>query len=426
MAETLERVVPRASTRRAAGPMTKLLDAPADTRMMHIVHQALRRDLQRAQLALVATPPPSNERQRAIAGHVTWMMSFLRGHHRAEDDGLYPLVRQRDPAAAALLDAMHSDHDEVDRLITRVEEAAGVCARDDDVGGVEQLVAALDRLSQDLLPHLQREEDEMMPIVSSVVTAAEWRALEHKYNLESKSFVELGREGHWLIDDASAEDRQSVLDLVSPVPRFILLHGFAHSYRRHAAACWSSSTRARRRVQKTRVVRRLHRRRHRRGVGRGPRRHPGRRMESRMRRRRRGSRERPRRRQERDSGAATAPESSAGDGSVKSSPARHTNSCGGRYPPRCIPTAPKWAIRLFRDGDGDGTRLEQTFNVVRAPRALDLLFGLIIPAHRDRTTALTEDLRRLGDLAAGTTFTASTTPDSTSTNGEPTVDAPGP
>ena len=390
---------------------------------MHIVHQALRRDLQRAQLTLVATPPPTTGRQRAIAAHVTWMMSFLRGHHRAEDDGLYPLVRQRDPAAVVLLDAMHSDHDAVDRLITRVEEAAGVCARDDNVGGVEQLVAALDRLSQDLLPHLQREEDELMPIVSSVVTAAEWRALEHKYNLESKSFVELGREGHWLIDDASAEDRRFVLDLVSPVQRFILLHGFAHSYRRHAAACWSPSTRVRRRVQKRgscavctdadidaawAVVRDVTR------VGEWSHECVGVTWLD---------------------GASSPMPGARFRGRNRTGIFRWGRICEvvacapyelvwRTVPTKMYPDSTKWAIRLFRDGHG--TRLEQTFNVVRAPKALDLLFGLIIPAHRDRTTALTEDLRRLGDLAAGTTFTHRPHQTARPRNRERTVDAPGP
>ena len=50
---------------------------------------------------------------------------------------------------------------------------------------------------------------------------------------------------------------------------------------------------------------------------------------------------------------------------------------------------------------GNRTRIEQEFTVLRAPKVLDVLYALVIPAHRDRAAALTEDLRRLGDLAAG-------------------------
>jgi hypothetical protein len=115
---------------------------------------------------------------------------------------------------------------------------------------VGMLCAAVAGLSEVVLPHLRREEDELLPLVSSAITNAEWRALEHRYNLEPKSFVELGREGHWLIDDAGPEDRETVLALVPPVPRFILLHAFARSYRRRSAACWLGPARPVRRVQK--------------------------------------------------------------------------------------------------------------------------------------------------------------------------------
>ena len=184
--------------------MTTAPDAPADTRMMRIVHEALRRDLHRAQTALTGSPPPSLEQQQAIARHLVWMMSFLRAHHRSEDDGLYPLVRERDPAAADLLDAMNADHEAVGSAIAEVEAAAAarLDRADADLHN-DRLVTALDDLAELLLPHLEREENEMMPVVSSAITNAEWRALEDEYNLKPKSFFELGREGHWLIDDAS-------------------------------------------------------------------------------------------------------------------------------------------------------------------------------------------------------------------------------
>ena len=86
------------------------LDAPADTRMMGIVHSALQRDLLRAREVLAAAPPPTGPAARALGGHVTWMMEFLHAHHSAEDEGLWPLVRQRNPAAGDLLDSLEADH----------------------------------------------------------------------------------------------------------------------------------------------------------------------------------------------------------------------------------------------------------------------------------------------------------------------------
>ena len=88
---------------------------PADTSMMGIVHRALRRDLARARAALTADWPPADDQRVAIAGHLGWLMGFLHRHHESEDEGLYPLVRRRSPAAAAMLDVMDADHHAIGR-----------------------------------------------------------------------------------------------------------------------------------------------------------------------------------------------------------------------------------------------------------------------------------------------------------------------
>jgi hypothetical protein len=75
-------------------------NAPADLTMMRIVHTALRRDLQRARVALTREPPPDDRQRVAIAEQLSWLLAFLDAHHRSEDLGLYPVVRERDPDAA--------------------------------------------------------------------------------------------------------------------------------------------------------------------------------------------------------------------------------------------------------------------------------------------------------------------------------------
>jgi hypothetical protein len=63
-------------------------NAPADTRLMGIIHEAVRRDLRRTRDALTATPPPGRRQREALAEHLGWMMRFLHAHHATEDDGL--------------------------------------------------------------------------------------------------------------------------------------------------------------------------------------------------------------------------------------------------------------------------------------------------------------------------------------------------
>ncbi len=212
------------------------LHEPADTRSMGIVHSALRRDLERTRLVLASPPYPDGRRRRALAGHVVWMMHVLHMHHTAEDAGLWPLIRARNPSASGLLDQMDADHQRIAPAITTVEEAARAyrhteCAR-------ERLRNAIAGLNDVLLPHLQREEFEMMPVVGATITTAEYLAVENEYFVKPKSFTELGAEGPWIIDGACPDDRDVILHVIPAVPRFVLLHTFGRSYRRKATLLW--------------------------------------------------------------------------------------------------------------------------------------------------------------------------------------------
>ena len=70
-------------------------------------------------------------------------------------------------------------------------------------------------------------------------------------------------------------------------------------------------------------------------------------------------------------------------------------------PTTLYPDSSIWRIRV-EPADG-GTRLVQTFEVVRGPKVLDPIYATIAPNHRDRDAALQQDLRRLGAVASVTT-----------------------
>ena len=67
-------------------------------------------------------------------------------------------------------------------------------------------------------------------------------------------------------------------------------------------------------------------------------------------------------------------------------------------PTRLFPDSSEWRIDL--ETVDDGTRITQSFQVVRAPAVLAALYAIVVPTHRDRSSGLTDDLRRLGELAA--------------------------
>jgi Hemerythrin HHE cation binding domain len=220
-------------------------DGPADTRMMGIVHGALRRDLLRAREAVGSPPYPGGRQRRALGEHVVWLMDFLHGHHTGEDAGLWPAVRERDPSAGALLDSLEQDHRRIEPAATALWAAGERYAATADDEARTALATALDDLGEVLFPHLDREVEEAMPVVSRALTRAEWDAIEQEHHVKPKSVRELGFEGHWLLDDLDPEGRDVVVHTVPAPVRMVLLHGFRRRYRRHCAAVWQPDPAAR-------------------------------------------------------------------------------------------------------------------------------------------------------------------------------------
>lgn len=216
--------------------MTSDTHEPADTRSMGIVHSALRRDLERTRLFLTEEPHPGPDRRRAVATHLEWMMRFLHQHHSGEDAGLWPLIRSRNPCAGPLLDQMELDHQRIAPAVSAVEESSRRYGG--DASAREGLLVALARLSEVLLPHLRREELEMMPVVAATLDNGEYRAVEREYFVQPKGLRELGAEAHWVLDGLGPDGREVMLSVVPALPRFVLLHGFGRGYRRAATRRW--------------------------------------------------------------------------------------------------------------------------------------------------------------------------------------------
>jgi iron-sulfur cluster repair protein YtfE (RIC family) len=394
--------------------MTRAIAVPADTRMMAIIHDGLRRDLARA-IAVVSTEPYPGDRQRhAIGEHIGWMMEFLHAHHNGEDTVLWPLVRERDGGAGDLLDTMAADHRRIAALIDACTTTADGYRSAVSHEARGALLNALQHLTDALLPHLQREEAELMPIFSVAVTERERRAVEHEHFIKPKSLTQLGREGHWLLDGLDPERRRVLLHSVPPIPRFVLVHGFARRYRRRATVCWGPghppgaagastsygpaaalprqipltgdvSTVVPAPIEPvwkvltdvTRVGEWSHECRRVEWLAGATQATPGARF--------RGTNK-----------AGLLTWSRVNEVVVADEPTRFV---WRTVPTRLYPDSCEWTIEL-EPTDG-GTRITQSYRVLRRPPAvLCRLYPILAPDHRGRAVGLTDDLRRLGALAA--------------------------
>ena len=368
---------------------------------MTIVHNGLRRDLARAHTALSQWPYPDPVQRAAIADHLIWMLQFLHKHHHAEDDGLYPMVRQRVPGAAALLDAMDRDHHAIAAAMDNLEQAARDYAASD--AGRQVVLKAVDELAAVMLPHLQREEYEAMPIVSQCISKAEWHDWDRRFNLDASTLAERTFAGLWLMDDADEADCAVVRSVIPRPVAWSLEKLKSHDYARRAYRCWYLPQHSR-----------LHR-------------------------------QQPTARVEVD--VAAPPEAVW---RVLTDPTRipeWSHECcdvelfdiapvglGFRFRGRNRVGWNRWSrmCTVFRcnantdfayatsGGPGDttawhfrleptatGTRLTQAYQIVSMPAWLSAMVSVQIPAHSDRTAALREDLRRLAALAEDIARTSS-------------------
>jgi hemerythrin-like domain-containing protein len=381
-----------ADTDADGGPAAEPTFVPADTRTMRIVHNAMRRDLARAREVLASLPYPHDVQRVALADHLLMIMAFLHKHHEAEETGLYPLVR-RDPAAAALIEEMEADHDRLDPGIAAVEQAARAYRADAAVRPA--LIAALDLLHEPLWPHLEREEDVLMPVVERTVSKAEWDRWEREI-AKSRSLPDLAREGLWILDGATPEEQALMCQQVPAPVLWVLRHVFGRGYRKRAFARWwdpqlspwklqilgsnavvstaspeqvwavlADVTRTGEWSHECHTVRWLDDRR---GLGA---RFAGANRNGRMR---------------------------------WSRPCEITEWEPARLlqyrtkGPRLIQDCSEWTF-VLEPVEG-GTRITQTFRGIQLPILIDRLIYATFPAHRDRNEALRGDLERLAALAA--------------------------
>ena len=100
-----------------------------------------------------------------------------RFHHPKEDRYLFRLLRERDPAAAALLDRLHEDHRVGADKLRRLTQALGHYEQEG-----EKAFAAFAALIGDYAAfhwdHMRREETEVLPRAIQLLTSADWEEID--------------------------------------------------------------------------------------------------------------------------------------------------------------------------------------------------------------------------------------------------------
>jgi hemerythrin-like domain-containing protein len=150
---------------------------PIDVRDMAIVHHTFRNFYAETAQLVRANPTPSAERVAFLAEHIDFGIGMLHHHHEAEDTLLYPLLIERAPEQAASTERIEAQHKEVTSSIEAVTSACQAWRRQPTAETGEALAATLDALNDTLQPHLDDEENTIVPLAAVTVTKEEWSAM---------------------------------------------------------------------------------------------------------------------------------------------------------------------------------------------------------------------------------------------------------
>ncbi|MFD7322100.1 hemerythrin domain-containing protein [Streptomyces sp. NPDC059875] len=193
-----------------------------DMTVMYAMHHALRRDLRHVAHITSRADRDPGEALRTAAG---WdlLKAALRVHHGAEDDALWPALRENltgRPDDLALLEAMEAEHAALDPLVDALDTALA------DPGATPHLVGDLaDSLVTGLSGHLAHEEEAALPLVREVVTPEQWA---HFDEVQAQRIgADAPRLLPWLLDDA---DERTTTKMLAPLPE-PARHAYEHQWR---------------------------------------------------------------------------------------------------------------------------------------------------------------------------------------------------
>ena len=150
---------------------------PIEVRDMAIVHRLFRQAYDEAARLVRASPTPSPGRVTFLADHIDLVLGGLHSHHQDEDELLYPKLIERVPEQAPMTE--HVEHEHL-LIKTALDAASAACAawrgRPSAETG-EALAAALDHLNAVVQPHLDDEEQKVVPLAAVTLTQQEWDAM---------------------------------------------------------------------------------------------------------------------------------------------------------------------------------------------------------------------------------------------------------
>jgi hemerythrin-like domain-containing protein len=193
-----------------------------DTWQMVVIHKWFKREFAQLPAMIRGVAAGDQARAKYIGEFVELMTTFLHHHHTGEDNMLWPRLLERVGSLDTdLVYRMEKQHEVVGTALERVNQLLPQWSRSGNKATGEELATVFADMSGPLNEHLDEEEKEILPLISTYITQAEWNA----WDEYGKNSVPKGPKGFdvigMMLKDATPQERTRFLGQIPTPVRLI-------------------------------------------------------------------------------------------------------------------------------------------------------------------------------------------------------------
>jgi len=203
--------------------------------MNKAIHGAIRRDLERFLDALEKFSDGDRARAGQLATAWTHFDFELTRHHEGEHEIAWPALAAVG-VSKELIAAMDAEHDAMAAALTEARGEMAKFAASASAQDAQSARAAMTRLQEVTVSHLDHEEAELEPVYHAKKDTPEIKEMGKKF---SKGPISQG--GQWMawMQDGATEEMKAAMTRDIPAPVVKIVGGiWGRSYRRNVAPVW--------------------------------------------------------------------------------------------------------------------------------------------------------------------------------------------
>jgi hemerythrin-like domain-containing protein len=147
-----------------------------DIRLYRVVHEMFRRSTTRLVHATAELEP--SVLAPVIGPHWAFYAAILNHHHHTEDESVFPALVAVRPEMRATIDMLEDEHVELAPNIDAVEAAVAAFVKRPDASTQESVHVALVALCDWFFPHLDLEDELILPAIAESIPPKQWDRLD--------------------------------------------------------------------------------------------------------------------------------------------------------------------------------------------------------------------------------------------------------